>query len=104
MKSKENCIIKKGYFPDTVKNVSETFCFVSLDTDLYNPILEGSNNFYSRLTAGGYIFVHDYNNLPYPGVTRAILEFQKENIVYSFSLPDYGGTLVTTKSNVDVAA
>ena len=77
---------------------------MSLDTDLYNPTLEGSNYFYSRLTAGGYIFVHDYNNLPYPGVTKAILGFQKENMVYSFPLPDQGGTLVTTKSKVDVAA
>jgi len=41
MKYPENCVIKKGYFPDTAKDLNETFVFVSIDTDLYDPIYNG---------------------------------------------------------------
>ena len=49
----ENCIIKKGYFPDSINNLEEKFCFVSLDADLYKPILAGLNYFFPRLRGGG---------------------------------------------------
>src|SRR5687768_9779685 len=50
----KKCIIKKGYFPDTAAGLEEKFCFVSIDTDLYEPVLAGLQYFYPRLTAGGY--------------------------------------------------
>ena len=31
----EQCIIKKGFFPETTEGIDDTFVFVSLDTDLY---------------------------------------------------------------------
>lgn len=49
-----NAIVRKGYFPDTARGLEdERFAFVSLDTDLYKPILEGLKFFYPRLNAGG---------------------------------------------------
>ena len=50
----DNCIIRKGYFPDTVKGLEEKFVFVSLDMDLYRPTLEGLEYFYPRMCGGGY--------------------------------------------------
>lgn len=48
MKTPENCIVRKGYFPDTAKGVDGAFSLVSLDCDLYNPILAGLTFFYPR--------------------------------------------------------
>src|SRR5690606_17240591 len=35
MKYPQNCVFKKGKFPDTVGGVDDSFCFVSLDADLF---------------------------------------------------------------------
>jgi hypothetical protein len=51
----QQCVIKKGYFPDSAHDVSsdEQFCFVNLDMDLYQPMLAGLRCFYSRMMGGG---------------------------------------------------
>jgi O-methyltransferase len=83
MEYPENCILKKGYFPETAKGVEEKFAFVSLDADLYQPMLEGLKYFYPRLEKGGYIFVHDYFFEDFPGVKKAVKEYQTiEEIQY----------------------
>lgn len=98
MKYKENCIINKGYFPDSAKNVGdERFCFVSIDADLFLPTYEGLKYFYDRLNKGGYIFIHDYNNKVYEGVKIAVNRFCKENNVTAFPLSDFRGTAVIYK-------
>lgn len=53
MKYAERCKVFKGYFPETAAGVDETFCFVSLDTDLYKPTKDGLNFFYPKITGGG---------------------------------------------------
>jgi hypothetical protein len=58
MPYKEKCIIKKGWFPETAKNLRETFCFVNLDMDLYQPMLEGLKYFYPHMTGGGGVILH----------------------------------------------
>jgi O-methyltransferase len=79
----ENCIIKKGYFPKTVKKLEEKFAFVSLDADLYQPMFEGLKYFYPHLERGGYIFIHDFFNENFPGTKKAVLEYKNiENIHY----------------------
>ncbi len=97
MKYKENCIVKQGYFPDSASDVNDTFCFVSIDADLYNPIYDGLRFFYPRLNHGGYIFVHDFNNKVFAGARKAVLKFCQENSVSYFPLSDVGGTVVITK-------
>lgn len=97
MKYKECCIIKKGYFPDTTVGIEDTFCFVSIDVDLYKPIYEGLKYFYPRLNKGGYIFIHDFNNLMFPGTREAVQKFCSENQVSYFPLSDVGGSVVLTK-------
>lgn len=93
----EKCIFKKGYFPKTAADVSGRFCFVSLDTDLYEPIYKGLEFFYPRLENGGYIFVHDFNNDNYTGAKQAVVEFCTKNNIGYVPIPDSGGTAIITR-------
>ena len=80
MPHKELCIIKKGYFPDTASDLEqEEFCFVNLDTDLYDPILAGLHFFYPKLVKHGVILVHEYFSKGYIGVKKAVDEFLDKN-------------------------
>lgn len=83
---KEQAVIRKGIFPDTANDINEIFAFVNLDTDLYESIYDGLLFFWPRMSAGGYIFVHDFGQ--WDGVTRAILRFCKENTLGYVVLPD----------------
>jgi hypothetical protein len=79
----EKVILHKGYFPDTTKNINDSFVFVNLDFDLYKPTLAGLEYFWPRMTSGGVILVHDYFNalsigqdiIAHEGVFRAVNEF-----------------------------
>ncbi|MED1794892.1 TylF/MycF/NovP-related O-methyltransferase [Brevibacillus nitrificans] len=98
MKYPQNCIVKKGYFPNTAEDLyDEQFAFVSIDTDLFNPIYSGLNFFYPRMVKGGYIFIHDYNNSRFKGAKEAVRKFCDENSVSYFPLSDFSGTAVIIK-------
>jgi len=75
---KENAIIKKGYFPETAEGIEDTFCFVNLDFDLYQPTLAGLEYFYPKMVAGGIILVHDYFSDGYKGVKEAVKKFSEK--------------------------
>ncbi|AUD03012.1 TylF/MycF/NovP-related O-methyltransferase [Spirosoma pollinicola] len=95
----QNCLIRKGFFPESVQpeDTHETFAFVSIDTDLYQPIFEGLEFFYPRLSRGGYIFIHDYNNDVYKGAKQAVQEFCQKNSVSYFPLTDGAGSAIIAK-------
>ena len=93
----ENCRPVKGFFPDSAKGLEEQFVFVSLDTDLYEPIYNGLCFFYPKLADGGYIFVHDFNNDAYKGVRRAVEQFCAEQKISFLPLPDLGGSVIIMK-------
>ena len=93
----ELCIVKKGLFPDTANDVDDTFAFVSLDADLYEPIKEGLNFFYDRLAPGGYILVHDFLNETYPGCGKAVIEFCRARHIGYSPMPDTAGSALITK-------
>jgi O-methyltransferase len=97
MKYKKNCIIKKGYFPETAKDVDDTFAFVNIDVDLSEPIYNGLCWFYSHLEKGGYIFVHDYNNRRWTGAKEGVKKFVKEYGIPYFPLSDGAGSVVFVK-------
>jgi O-methyltransferase len=95
----ERCVVRRGWFPQTAAGLeSETFSFVSIDTDLYEPILAGLEFFYDRLSPGGYLFVHDYNNSDFPGAQKAIREFSQSRGVPYVPLTDEFGTAIFTKA------
>ena len=99
MKLAENCIFKKGLFPESAHDeLGERFAFVSIDMDLYVPTLAALRFFIPRLSNGGYIFLHDYNHNEFRGVKSALEDYEKENSCFSsFPLTDHGGTLVISK-------
>jgi O-methyltransferase len=94
---KENIIIRKGVFPETAMDIQDSFCFVSIDVDLYEPTKLALEFFYPKLNKGGYIFVHDFNNSGYKGVRSAVLEFSEKFSVPYFPLSDGCGTAVLMK-------
>ena len=101
MQHVKQCVVKKGYFPKTAEDMPQdaTFAFVSIDTDLHDPIFNGLSYFYPRMASGGVIFVHDYNCIGYSGVKPAVQEFLNKNKIIGgfFPLCDAGGTAIIIK-------
>lgn len=70
-------LVKKGYFPETAAGLEdERFALVSLDADLYAPILAGLEFFYPRLSRGGMILLHDYGNERFRGAGQAVAAWE----------------------------
>lgn len=98
MKYPTNCKIYKGNFPDTTTNLSEKFCFVSIDVDFYQITLEGLKYFYPRMVDGGYIMIHDYNDDELFGVKKAIYEYIKiEPSLKYLPITDSFGSVIIIK-------
>ena len=98
MINKNNIIIREGWFPESAIDLEdETFCFVSIDADLYNPIYEGLHWFYPRLANGGYIVVDDFNWDDYRGARRAVHDFTREVGVSYIPIPNATGGVVIGK-------
>jgi O-methyltransferase len=93
----QKCKPVKGFFPQSAKVIEDSFVFVSLDTDLYEPIYNGLHFFYPRLVNGGYIFVHDFNNDVYKGTREAVEKFCLEQKINFLPLPDLGGSVIIMK-------
>ena len=77
----EMCIVHKGYFPDTAIGnpvEQETFCFVNLDMDLYEPTYQGLRFFSNRMEHNGIILIHDYFADNFEGPRQAVSCFMKE--------------------------
>ncbi len=97
MPNKGKCVVKQGYFPESLKGLESRFAFVSLDADLFQPIYEGLTYFYPRLNKGGVIFIHDYNNNLYSGVKDAVKKYCNENQISCVPIPDAWGTAIIRK-------
>lgn len=95
--NKEQAVFVKGYFPESIKEDLPSFCFVSLDTDLYKPTYQGLKIFYSKLVKGGIILIHDYNSAQFPGVKKAVKVFCDEEDVFVVPLSDMHGSAVLIK-------
>jgi O-methyltransferase len=93
----EKVVVRKGYFPTTTEGLEDNFALVSLDVDLYKPTLAGLNYFYPRLSSGGCIFVHDYNNLRFKGVRSAVEEFVDATGAPLVQIPDLAGSAIISK-------
>lgn len=102
MPNRERCIVKKGFFPDSLgelqNNYNNRFCLVSIDADLYLPTYEGIKYFYPRLSVGGYIIVHDYECPTFRGARIAVNDICKELGISFVPLSDENGSIVITKS------
>lgn len=97
MPNPQQCIVRKGYFPETAEGIEDRFAFVSLDCDLYKPILAGLKFFYPRLSKGGYIFVHDFGTIHFDGVKKAVYEFCEEYGAAMVPIVDRCSTAIIAK-------
>lgn len=97
MVNKNNCKIIKGYFPESAAEIEDSFALVSIDADLYKPIYEGLVYFYKRLTRGGYILIHDFNNTYFSGARKAVEKFCEEMNIGYVPISDYAGSVIITK-------
>ncbi len=97
MKYPQNCIVKKGYFPESAADMDNRFCFVSLDADLYKPLLSGLQFFYPRLENKGYIFVHHFNNDLNKIARQAVIEFYSLTNISYMPIPYGCGKAIITK-------
>jgi len=88
----DNISFHMGYFPDSIPKDFDTkkFAFVHLDADLYEPTLTGLEYFYSRMSAGGYILIHDYNS--WIGARLAVDEFFASRKSKPIPMPDKSGS------------
>ena len=92
----ERAAVRQGLFPGTASGLEgERFALVSLDADLEESTLAGLRFFVPRMSEGGYILLHDYNNPKLPGVRRALERYESENgRLPAVPLCDINGTLV----------
>ena len=91
----EKAVVRQGLFPQTVQSLEdERFCLVSLDVDLEESTLAGLRYFLPRMSEGGYLLLHDYNNPGLPGVRRAVERWEAEQgRLRAVPLCDVNGTL-----------
>lgn len=92
----EKAAVRQGLFPKTASGLEgERFALVSLDADLEESTLAGLCFFVPRMSEGGYILLHDYNNPKLPGVRLALERYESENgRLPAVPLCDINGTLV----------
>ena len=76
----DNVFFYKGSFPITAESLmNENFCFVHIDTDLYQSTIDSLTFFWPRMVEGGRIICHDYNASDVGGVRKAFQEFSKNS-------------------------
>jgi ABC-type polysaccharide/polyol phosphate transport system ATPase subunit len=68
-----------GLFSETLPKLPEqTYHFVNIDCDLYEPHLECLEYFYARMVPGGIIFLDDYHSADYPMAKSAVDAFMRD--------------------------
>jgi len=95
-----NIVIRKGLFPETAEGLEdEAFSFIMIDLDIYEPTMSALEFFYPRIKSGGYIFIHDYNNLyeSKGAVYRAVNKFMKDKPEKIIEIPDKWGSVIIRK-------
>jgi O-methyltransferase len=72
-------VLHKGWIPERFAEVAQdTFCFVHIDVDLFQPTLDSLEFFYPRMVAGGVMLFDDYGFLTCPGATEAVDGFMAQ--------------------------
>ena len=74
-------VIKKAWFDelDPKEDLPEKIAFAFLDGDLYDSIKTSLELVIPKMSEGGVVIVHDYNNPQLPGVSKAVDEFLAKN-------------------------
>lgn len=100
MIGERNAIFVKGYFPDSLAQIGEvdSFSLVHIDCDLEKPFVSALDYFYPRLKEGGFLIMHDYSSLFWPGAKKAIDNFFEDKAEFVIPVPDKSGTCIVRKT------
>jgi O-methyltransferase len=78
----------QGRFPDTAEPIMDVpFCFVHIDVDIYESVMECCKFFHPRLVQGGILLFDDYGFLTCPGAKMAVDQFFSDKSEYPCYLP-----------------
>jgi O-methyltransferase len=90
----DNVVLRPGYVPETLAGLEdERFAFVLLDLDLFEPTRVSLEFFYPRLSPGGYLVMHDYNNPESEWACKRAMEtFMKDRPERLIELGDVWGS------------
>lgn len=93
-------VFRVGCVPDTLVGLEkESFALVILDLDLYAPTKSSLEFFYSRLSPGGFLMVHDYNNSESNwACKRAVDEFCRDTPELPVAIGDEWGSVIIRKN------
>lgn len=79
----KNVVLKKAWFSDlTEADLPPEIAFAFIDGDFYASQKVALSLVISRLTKGGVVICHDYNNPDLPGASQAVDEFLREHHNY----------------------
>lgn len=93
----EKIRLHAGYFPQSASSIENVkFALVNIDADLYIPTKAGLEYFYPRLSPGGIIFIHDYND-KWEGLVKAVDEFVANIPEKLILIPDFDSTVIIKK-------
>lgn len=71
--SPEGVEFHAGFFPATASSESDRrFCFVHVDVDIHQSVMDACTFFYPRLNKGGVMVFDDYGFLSCPGAKEAV--------------------------------
>lgn len=96
MPYKDQVVIKKGWFPQTVLDLEdEKYALVHMDTGLYNPTYSGIQYFFPRMSRGGVILLSGYEDGKKSGVRMAVEDLEARYGAFLITpLGDLEGTVV----------
>jgi len=90
-------VIHRGWIPEKFGEVAhETFCFVHIDVDLYQPTLDSLRFFFPRMAPGGVVVLDDYGFTTCPGAHRAVREFMAGRPEHVVHLPTGQGIVIVS--------
>lgn len=85
----------RGWIPDRFHEIKDRkFSFIHVDVDLYQATRDSVEFFWPLLLDGGIMAFDDYGVTPFPGATKAIDEFLRENSHSLFHSSPTGGAFV----------
>jgi hypothetical protein len=86
----------KGLFKDTIPKLSKhdlaQIALLRVDNDYYDSVLYVLEQLYFRISSGGIVIIHDYNNAMV-GCKSAVLYFRSQYSIESPIMDYYGGSV-----------
>ena len=98
LSNNKNVVLYKGVFSKTAEYIkNKIFCFVHVDCDIYQSVMDCCNFFYPRLVPNGVMLFDDYTSSSCPGANKAVKEFIQDKFE---NLTSYGHKRYLTKGKM----